>query len=61
MEKAGIGTKREDCEAVLDGVGLPANSSLAPPPPRIYFLFFIILTFLLCVYFTQKKNGKIGV
>jgi len=32
MEKTSVGTKREDCEAFLDGVGLPAKSN--------YFLLF---------------------
>jgi hypothetical protein len=31
MEKASVGTKHEDCESFLDGVGLPAKSSLATP------------------------------
>lgn len=57
MEKTSVGTKREDCEAFLDGVGLPAKSSLANPT----ILFLFNFSFFLCnVYFIllEKKKEK---
>ncbi|KAL0463576.1 UNVERIFIED_CONTAM: Adenylate isopentenyltransferase [Sesamum latifolium] len=36
LGKTGGGTKREDCEAVLDGVGFPAISSSSPQQSNIF-------------------------
>ena len=48
MGKTGVGTKREDCETLLDGVGLPAT-----PLSRFYFIFVYVF-----FYPTKKKERK---
>jgi len=51
MEETGVGTKREDCETLLDGVGLPAKSSYYSYSPFYYLIFFISL-------FNPKKRRR---
>ena len=48
MGKTGVGTKREDCETLLDGVGLPAT-----PLSRFYFIFVYVF-----FYPTKKKREE---
>lgn len=66
MEKTSVGTKREDCEAFLDGVGLPAKSSLANPTILFLFNFSFFFNAMFILFYLRrrkekKKEGKIGV
>lgn len=57
MEEASVGTKREDCEAVLDGVGLgfPAKSSYSTS-----YLNFSFFAFISPPNKTKNESGNWG-
>jgi len=52
MGETGVGTKREDCETLLDGVGLPAKSSYYS---YSFFIFFLFHLFSICLFNPKKK------
>ena len=57
MGETGVGTKREDCETLLDGVGLPAKSSYYSY--SLFFIFFIFFfSFSICLFNPKKWRRK---
>lgn len=58
MGEAGLGTKRQDCEPVFDGVVLPAT-----PTTLFFFLislfYFLSLSLTLFIFQQQQKEMKI--
>lgn len=58
MEKTSVGTKREDCEAFLDGVGLPAKSSLANPTILFLFNFSFFFNAMFILFYLRRRKKK---
>lgn len=57
MGETGVGTKREDCETLLDGVGLPAKSSYYSYSLFFYFFIFFF-SFSICLFNPKKWRMK---